>query len=131
MSSVEFYPAAFIDLAEKLLAGLSGLPTVTSNLDQAKVRTSIGRSYFGTYLVAREKLLFLGKVTLTGGPQDHQLVVDALGGVGSELGSKLDRLRAKRNRADYNLNPQGFTLQSGRFWISIAQGLVKDLIALI
>src|SRR3990172_9455957 len=114
-----FDPVAFIDTGEELLQALSGTPRLASNLDQAKVRTSIGRSYYGAYLVARERLHSLGRVVPTGTPQDHQLIIAALGGLGTELGSKLDRLRAKRNKADYNLNPRGFTLVSGQLWARV------------
>ncbi|MBI4330366.1 MAG: hypothetical protein HY673_03690 [Chloroflexi bacterium] len=128
--AMEFDPTAFIDLAESLLAELSPLPTPTSKLDQARVRASIGRSYYGAYLVAREKLVSLGGFVPTGRPEDHSRIVESLGGFGSELGGRLDRLRAKRNKDDYNLNSAGFTLQSGRFWLTIAQDLAKDISSL-
>ncbi len=124
---MEFDAMTFIDVADELLQGLSRTPTVKSNFDQGKVRASVGRSYYGVFLVAREKLHRLGRLTPTGTYQDHQLIVDALGGVGTELGSKLDRLRAKRNRADYNLNSHGFTLTSGQFWLGIARELTHEL----
>ncbi|MBI2304603.1 MAG: hypothetical protein HYU86_07655 [Chloroflexi bacterium] len=126
----QFDPEAFLDTAEELLQGLSGAPTVKSNRDQAKVRSSISRSYYAAYLAAREAFHSLGRITPTGGPEDHQKIINALGGMSTERGGKLHRLRMKRNQADYNLNPEGFTLVSGKHWASIARELSQYIIGL-
>ena len=76
---------------------------------------------------AREKLSTLGTMTPAGESRDHQLVVDALGGETSDLGGRMYRLRLKRNRADYNLNPSGFTLQAARFWLGTASNLIAEI----
>ncbi len=127
MISRQFDPINFIAIADGLLRDFSNNPTVTSQLDQAKVRASVGRSYYAAYLLAREKLLSLARFTPTGTHGDHELIVQALGGVGSELGGRLDRLRSKRNKADYNLNPRGFTLQSGQLWLETARNLAQEI----
>ena len=123
----DFDPAEFNKLAEELLRNLSGAPVATSGPDQAKVRTAIGKSYYAAFLAAREKLSDLGTMTPIAGSQDHKLVVDALGGATSELGGKMYGLRVKRNRADYNLNPSGFTLQAGQYWLDIALGIITEV----
>jgi hypothetical protein len=124
---LDFDPREFIHLCEELLNNLSGAVVATSGPDQAKVRTAIGRSYYAAFLAAREKLSSMGNITPRGGSQDHRLVVDSLGGERSDLGGKMYRLRLKRNRADYNLSPSGFTLQAGRFWLRIASDLVTEV----
>jgi hypothetical protein len=123
----DFDPTAFNELAGELLRNLSGTPVADSWPDQARVRTAIGRSYYAAFLVAREKLLDLGDRSPTGGLQDHRLVVDALGGEISDLGNKMYRLRLRRNRADYNLNPSGFTLQAGQYWLNIASEIITEV----
>jgi hypothetical protein len=117
----DFDPAAYLDAAEYLLAGLSGARTANSDPDQALVRASISRSYYAAFLTTREKCTALRLVALTAGPRDHWLVVNALGGRSREAADKLDRLRDKRNRADYNLSPGGFTRNAGEYWLAIAR----------
>ena len=127
----DFDPTEFVSLAEELLSNLSGASVARSGPDQAKVRTAIGRSYYAAFLVAREKLSELGYLEPRGGSQDHRLVVDDLGGEGSDLGNKLYRLRLKRNQADYNLNPSGFALETGRHWLRVATELISEVNRLV
>ena len=123
----DFDPAEFNKLAEELLRNLSGAPVATSGPDQARVRTAIGRAYYAAFLVAREKLSDLGKITPKRNWEDHRLLVDALGTEGGDLGSRMHYLRRKRNQADYNLNPSGFTLQAGQYWLDIALGIITEV----
>ena len=127
----DFDPTEFISLAEELLSNLSGASVARSGPDQAKVRTSIGRSYYAAFLVARERLSELGYLAPRGGSRDHRLVVDALDGARSDLGDKLYRLRLKRNQADYSLNPSGVTLQAGRHWLGVATELISEVNRLV
>jgi uncharacterized protein (UPF0332 family) len=122
-----FDPVAFLDLANELLRGLSGRPTARSDLDRAKVRASISRSYYCVYLVAREKLYSLGIMIPAGRPIDHTTVISAITSLNTELGKPLSRFREKRNRADYNLNPSGFTLAAGQYWLNTARELVRQI----
>jgi len=126
----DFEPVEFHILASTLLSTVSGAPVAVSGSDQAKVRTAIGRAYYAAFLVAREKLSILGAITPKRNWEDHGLVVDALGGEGSDLGSKMHFLRRKRNQADYNLNPSGFTLQAGQFWLQVTSYLVTEVVKL-
>lgn len=119
-----FDAVAFVNLSDDLLENLSGAAVRGSDSDQAKVRTSISRAYYGAYLSARQHVARLGAVTLTGGPRDHQLVKDSLA---EETAKKLEELRTKRNRADYNLNARGFTLSSGRYWTHLARQILTEL----
>lgn len=127
----DFEPAAFLTVAQYLLEGLSGAPTVSSDRDQALVRASIGRSYCAAFLTARTKLLSLGRLHLTRGSWDHNLVIDALGGNAGGPGRRLHYLRKKRNQADYNLNPHGFTLSAGRLWLNEAEKAIDEINALV
>ncbi len=127
MSDGDFDPVEFNKLAQDLLGNLSGAPVASSGPNQSKIRTAIGRCYYATFLVAREKLSNLGRITPTGRPLDHKIVVDALGGEASDLGGKLYRLRVKRNKADYNLNPSGFRLQAGQHWLKITSYLISKV----
>lgn len=123
----DFDPAAYLYVAEYLLLGLSGARTSVSDPDQALVRTSISRSYYAAFLTAREKTVDLRLGALTTGPQDHWLVVNALGNRSPRVASKLHRLRDKRNQADYNLSPRGFTLTAGRYWLALAREIVDEV----
>lgn len=122
----DFDPAEFNILAADLLSNLSGAPAFGSAPNQAKVRTAIGRAYYAAFLIARQGLLRPGTPSPNRGVQDHRLVVEALGGQQSELGGKMYRLRLKRNAADYNLNPSGFTLQAGQYWLGIASDIITE-----
>ncbi|MFW6174874.1 MAG: hypothetical protein ACOC5K_03770 [Chloroflexota bacterium] len=120
-----FDPDVFAKLAEDLLWDLSGHPTTRSQIDQAKVRTSISRSYYSVFLHIRELIQENRNVTLTNTARDHALIVDALG-ADSLKGRTLDRLREKRNMADYNLGDRGFTLNSGQYWLALARHLRQE-----
>jgi hypothetical protein len=123
----DFDPNAFNELAGELLHSLSGKPVADSGPDQARVRTAIGRSYYAAFLVARQRLRSNGDIIPAGGLQDHRLIVDALGGENSDLGSKLFRLRLRRNRADYNLSSSGYTMQAGQYWLDIASEIISEV----
>lgn len=131
MSTLEiianFDPIEFQGLAQELLGHLSGATIASRGSPQAKVRTAIGRSYYAAFLVAREKLVRSGKIAPRGVPQDHRLIVDALGGPGSQLGGTMLHLRRKRNQADYNLDSSGFSLQTGQYWLGVASRLITDV----
>lgn len=126
----DFDPAAFLNVAQYLLEGLSGAPTLSSDRDQALVRASISRSYYAAFLTARTKLVSLGQLRMTRRSSDHNLVIDALGGATNGPGGRLYDLREKRNQADYNLNPHGFTLSAGRYWLAEAQKVIDEINAL-
>jgi len=123
----DFDPAAYLYVAEYLLRGLSGARTSTSDPDQALVRASISRAYYAAFLVAREKVIDLRLVRLTAGPRDHWLIVNALAAHAPHLASTLHRLRDKRNQADYNLRPSGFTRTAGEYWLSIAREIIDEV----
>jgi hypothetical protein len=123
----DFDPTAFNELAGELLHSLSGMPVAESGPDQARVRTAVGRSYYAAFLVARQRLRSKGDITPSGGLQNHRLVIDALGGANSDLGSKMYRLVLRRNRADSNLSSSGYTLQAGQYWVDIASELITEI----
>lgn len=73
---------------------------------ESNYRTSIGRSYYATFLDAREKLQIVHGRFDTERPGDiHQAVIDKLKEIGlGGLSDKLANLKRNRGRADYDLN---------------------------
>ena len=110
-----------------ILRAVSGARTSDSDPDQALVRASISRSYYAAFLTAREKCTDLGLVTFTAGPRDHWLVVTTLAGRSLQVADKLDHLPDKRNRADYNVSPDGFTRTAGQYWLEIAREVIDEV----
>ena len=123
----DFDGVAFLGVSDILLGAVSRAPASISDDNQALIRSSISRSYYAAYLVARTKLTLLGYVQPTRGHQDHGIVGRALAGRSAILGHDLDRLRAKRNQADYNLNPSGITLTAGRHWRDLARQVIDGI----
>ena len=123
----DFDGVAFLGAADLLLGAVSRVPTAISDENQALVRSSISRSYYAAYLVARARLTLLGDVQPTRRYRDHALVGSGLAGRSPGLGDELERLRRKRNQADYNLNPSGMTLTAGRYWRDRARQLIDEV----
>lgn len=96
-----FDPSNFFSLASQLCV---------SSSSESELRTSIGRSYYASFLSARERLASCGHYVPTRTGQDHQGVIDTLAGLRKRpLRDKLDSLRQLRTWADYELgNPVGF-----------------------
>ena len=73
---------------------------------EACLRTAISRAYYGAFGLARRVAESEG-LDLTGGPEDHEKVRAFFLQSGDQrrrgIGAHLDRLRRKRNRADYDL----------------------------
>jgi uncharacterized protein (UPF0332 family) len=87
---------------------LSGQPSpaVPSPSEEARLRTSISRAYYASFIVARNYLRDVKKLIIpTRGT--HQFVIDHYGTdfpgnlVASEIGAKLGRMRTHRENVDY------------------------------
>ena len=91
-----FKPGDFLEVAKNF----------KDSTKEAKVRTSIGRSYYASFLYAREWLK-TKKATFNNDPKDHQLVGTLLRRHSKRAeANKLSKLRRDRNRADYNISIQ-------------------------
>jgi hypothetical protein len=70
---------------------------------EAELRTAVGRAYYGVFLEAREVLATTGEISPTWSFEDHRLVVEALRDRGGPEGNQLHKLRAARNKDDYDI----------------------------
>lgn len=74
--------------------------------DEAERRTSIGRSYYGLFLVLLGTLSERG-IVFRETPEDHQMLISYLlkgrNRTAASVGAALKDLRQERNHADYNL----------------------------
>jgi hypothetical protein len=94
-----FDPKKFLELGNKLLLDIR-------YDEDARIRTSIGRCYYATFLVAWRKMVRSG-VKFVDKTRIHQEVKDAyMDGGYSEIGNKLDQLREMRRRADYEMGAE-------------------------
>jgi uncharacterized protein (UPF0332 family) len=84
-----FDPLRFLSLARELSSG-----------DEARLRTSVSRAYYSSFLVARERL----GLTRERVPEVHRTVIEELGARNRPAGVRLHRLRRMRNIADYDLS---------------------------
>jgi virulence-associated protein VapD len=94
-----FNPKKFLELGKTLIAD--------SRYDEdARIRTSIGRCYYATFLIAWRKMVRTG-VRFDDKTKIHQEVKDAYMDNGySDIGNKLDQLREMRRRADYEMDTE-------------------------
>ena len=83
-----FDPIDFFHLAKELI-----------NEDEASIRTSIGRAYYASFLITRDKLGLRLRV-----PDVHHKVIESLYGVDPLIANKLHSLRRLRNSSDYDLH---------------------------
>jgi len=90
-----FNPADFLTLAQTLSAATT---------DEARLRTSVSRSYYACFLSARERLAASGSYVPTGRGEDHYNVRRVLADTGYRvLSDQLLGLSRKRRTADYEL----------------------------
>lgn len=87
--AVSFDPETFLDVAAFNAADTE---------DEARLRTAVGRAYYGSFLAAREKL---GVRTHTG--RVHREVIGSLKRRDPAAGNQLDKLEELRGLADYQL----------------------------
>ena len=81
-----FNPIHFLHLAKKLAKG-----------NEASVRTSISRSYYSSFLIARAKLGLELRI-----PAVHQKVIERLYKKNPVIANNLHLLRKLRNLSDYD-----------------------------
>ena len=98
ISQNPFDPKGFLTLAETLASNPAG--------DPATYRSALSRAYYAVFLVARESLTTKGVISPSFSASDHGLVIRTLRSLNRQVGDQLDKLRRKRNRADYVLTTQ-------------------------
>ncbi len=108
-----FEPLKFLNLAEELVRG---------DIDEAKIRTSIGRSYYASFLLAREAA---GLSDLKA-PEVHRKVISFLYSKDPPVANKLHILRRQRNNADYDLD-RTFGLEESEESLKMAKNIVERL----
>ncbi|NMX21032.1 hypothetical protein C5S30_01045 [ANME-1 cluster archaeon GoMg4] len=90
----------YLKLAREL-AGENG----SSANEEARLRSSISRAYFAAYCVARKCLIDKGQ-GIPGGPKGHRYICnflqESIFEEEKQAGEDLDRLRNRRNQADYD-----------------------------
>lgn len=101
-----------------------------SSNEQSHIRTSIGRSYYGTFLFFRDYLFELGiKKTIKPRREIHAFVKDCFEWCqvpeGKAVADKLNDLMQKRHDADYNLN-MVFASEDGSDTLLIAKRAIEN-----
>src|SRR3972149_7082703 len=81
-----FNPSDFLDLAREL-----------GKSSEARIRTSMGRAYYASFLTVRNSLDISEKA-----PEVHRLVLSMLYSMNPVIANKLHYLRRQRNLADYD-----------------------------
>lgn len=87
---MSFDPVRFLDVAELL---------AQETIDEANLRTAVGRAYWASFLEARHRL---GVPTRTG--RVHREVIGRLKKSDLTAGNQLDKLEELRTLADYELD---------------------------
>jgi hypothetical protein len=109
---MSFDPHRFLDVADEL--GLSS--------EECKLRTAVGRAYFGLHLVARERL------GIKSSKDEHRLVKIDVIKQDAGAGHKLKALEKWRILADYLLLPPDESQANWQENWQEVQDLVRDIL---
>lgn len=114
-----FDPRKFLDVAKDL--------TFDGKYEKdARVRTAVGRLYYGVFLLAWQKLGEKG-IPIENNDKIHQSVIETYNEKNlSTIGNGLDQLREKRREADYEMKA-AVTLNDCKNCIKLSEHIV-DLI---
>ncbi|VXD11344.1 conserved hypothetical protein [Planktothrix serta PCC 8927] len=100
---MRFSCKCYLQLAEELIS-CSKSPDLST---EAYFRSSISRSYYGLFLIARQVMESEGFICLRGSEAHKQVQDHFLNSDDNNyqlVGTELQDLRRQRNKADYNLN---------------------------
>lgn len=119
-----FKPRKFLKLAERLINDPSGRYE-----EPSRIRTSVGRAYYASFLYTKEKMERSGiKV-----PEDHMVhdfVIDTLMDMDRKetttIGSKLDKLRENRRIADYYMDTP-IRMNEGKFLVRLSEEVINGV----
>ena len=110
--AARFDPVEFLELADRLSQGIT----------EGDFRSAVSRAYYAIFLRARENLTAANLITPTATGGDHRLVVRTLKSQRRVEGNQLDRLRRRRNLADYNISISVSQADAGRV-VQVARAL--------
>jgi uncharacterized protein (UPF0332 family) len=116
----------FLTLADALLRTPS-----SPGLEEASLRSAISRAYYAAFCSARNFARDRGEIAPTGTGRDHQLVKNHFSTspnrIRRKIGADLDRLRRRRNRADYTDVLVGRPVPLARSSVAMAQDVLNAL----
>ena len=107
-------PQDLLDLAERLATAPS----------EAELRASISRAYYAAFHHCREFVDARVGLPHTGTADDHREVISALWQLDPQASQRLRTLRARRNRADYEIQER-VTARDARFGCFAAARLLE------
>ena len=114
-----FEPKKFVELARKILS--------QRNLDKdARIRSSISRSYYGPFLYSKNILEEKFDVTFLDMDQIHKDVIENLKSKKTKLGYKLETLNEFREDADLKTETEQ-EISDATHCLGIAKNLMDDL----
>jgi uncharacterized protein (UPF0332 family) len=108
-----FDPIDFLSLAEDL---------IRNEISEAKIRTSIGRSYYASFLYARK----VAGLTSLRTPEVHRKVVRFLYVKEPAIANRLHLLRRFRDSADHNLD-YVLEIDKAKECVKLAKSIVEAL----
>jgi uncharacterized protein (UPF0332 family) len=111
-----FDPHDFLDLSIHLCSD-------SNYKNDSRLRTSIGRAYYATFLVVREYLTDNFKCGFNDDAQEHKNVIERITNIDPDIGEDLKKLRLDRNDADYHLNIH-ISSDNAKIAISRAQNII-------
>lgn len=110
-------PEEYLEVAKEILNKRA------YNNNQIYIRTAIGRAYYASFLVTREKLKSLG-ISVEEVVRTHEDIIDKIRNKDYGTGDLLDELREDRVKADYKLNEK-ITPHQGNRCIKTSETIIK------
>ena len=121
-------PRDFLKLAERLYKDEN-----YQDINEAKLRTAVSRSYYAAFLILRETLKerlvntqlseYFKAIYRSGAI--HGCVKEILDEIDDFLGKLYGKLRKERNRSDYNLN-ESITPKDVEYIIEVAKEIIEQ-----
>jgi len=112
-----FNPQDFLSLSQIL---------IQNTPDECKIRTSIGRSYYATFLYLREWLRTNMGTGFYDTADDHEIVRDSIHDIdGRTISDKYKKLRRYRNHADYKLSDTDININKANEAIKLAEHIIS------
>ena len=104
--------------------------TLHASDDEAARRTSDSRAYYALYHQVRDYLVSAG-IRVTTNPDEHERMIRFLKNSGVQdakyIGEKMDEIRRKRNKADYELKDLSFNKTTCSLYCDMTETLFNQL----
>ena len=104
--------------------------TLSASTNEAARRTSVSRAYYALYHYIRDYLISAG-IRVTTEPVEHKRMIRYLKNTGIDetkyIGEKIEEIREKRNKADYELRDMGFNETTCALYCVLAETLFSQL----